>query len=59
MKDYNFIKGKSVALLIWNTGIENDAHIYLGEIIREHDGFISLTNLKNGVLPLTMTKWKD
>ena len=37
--DYNQLKTKSVALLIWNTEKENDAHVYIGAIIKEEAGF--------------------
>jgi hypothetical protein len=34
--DYNFIKDKLVALLIWNADQENDVHVYVGRIILEN-----------------------
>jgi hypothetical protein len=37
--DYKQLKTKSIALLIWNTEKENDAHVYIGEIIKEEACF--------------------
>jgi len=39
MIEYDFLKDKKVALLVWNTEKENDVHVYLGEIIKKEDDF--------------------
>ena len=44
--DYNSIKGKSVSLLIWNTQKENDAHVYLGQIVKESSGLFFINDFK-------------
>ncbi|MGI8950251.1 MAG: hypothetical protein ACR2FN_01570 [Chitinophagaceae bacterium] len=39
MIEYNIIKDKTIALLIWNTEKENDAHVYLGKIISINNAY--------------------
>jgi len=39
MIEYHFLKDRAVALLLWNADKENDAHVYLGEIIMRDGGF--------------------
>ena len=39
MADYSLFKNKSTALLVWNTEKEDDAHVYLGEIVQKDEDF--------------------
>lgn len=39
MADYSIINNKSIALVVWNTENENDAHIYLGEIVQKGEDY--------------------
>ena len=47
MKSLNSFTDKSVALLVWNTEVENDAHIYLGKIETEGEGFLFVNEEKH------------
>ena len=37
--NYDFLAGKSFALVIWNTEKENDVRVCRGEVIEREDGF--------------------
>ena len=37
--DYSSVRNKQIALLVWNTEKEYDAHVYLGKIVKTSDGF--------------------
>lgn len=34
--NFDLVKDKNIALLIWDTEKENSANMYLGNIIKEH-----------------------
>lgn len=55
MTDYTSIKDKNIALLIWNTEKENDAHIYLGKIIKNGNDFHFVNKSKNWNVALEPT----
>lgn len=37
--NYSKYENKSIAVLIWNTEKENDAHVYVGKILQVENGF--------------------
>ena len=39
MIDFKLLKGKSISLLIWNTEVENDVRVCVGEIIQIDDEY--------------------
>lgn len=47
MKSDKVYIDSSIALLIWNTEVENDAHVYLGRI-KEIDGEFAYVNEQKG-----------
>ena len=46
MESGNFYTDKSIALLVWNTEVENDAHVYLGRIKKEGEEFVFFNDEK-------------
>jgi len=56
MADYSSIKNKSIALLMWNSEKENDAHVYLGEIIQKGQDFYFVNELQKWSLLLDINK---
>ena len=50
--DYTDVSGKKIALLVWNLEEENDAHVYIGEIIKTDEGFKFTNKSKNWYLTI-------
>jgi|SRR5664279_5297989 len=56
MEEDQLYLNKSTALLIWNSEVENDAHVYLGQIKREGADFVFKNELKRWELSLDPEK---
>jgi hypothetical protein len=56
MKSDNPYIGKSIALLVWNTEVENDAHVYLGRIKKEEEDFVFVNDEKGWRISLDNIK---
>ena len=52
MIDYDIIKNKSIALLVWNTEKKNDAHVYRGCIVQKDENYYFVNDAKNWRLQL-------
>ncbi len=44
--NYSALQNKSIALLIWNTEMEDDIHVYLGQIVQDESGFKFINEAK-------------
>jgi hypothetical protein len=49
---------KSIAILVWNTDLENDAHVYLGRIKKEGQNFVFINGEKGWRISLNADKLK-
>ena len=58
MKSGNFYTDKSIALLVWNTEVENDAHVYLGRIKKEGGEFVFFNDEKGWCISLDSEKFE-
>jgi hypothetical protein len=47
MADFNLIRNKSIALLVWHTVRENDVQVFRGEIIQKDDEFYFVNESQN------------
>jgi hypothetical protein len=54
--EYNLIKDKLIALVVWNTEKENDVHVYLGEIEKRENDYRFLNTKKKWNIPLQPEK---
>ena len=55
----NHLKNKSIALLIWNTDKEYDAHVYIGKIDNVGDDFVWLNEDKGWRVSLDKERLAD
>jgi len=56
---YSELENKSIALLIWNTEKEDDAHVYLGRLRQESDNVIWFNEEKNWCVSLDAEQLDD
>ncbi len=56
MKSDNTYADNSIALLVWNTKVENDAHVYLGQIKKDGEDFIFVNEQKGWRISLDTEK---
>jgi hypothetical protein len=56
MKSGNDYSHKSIALLVWNTEVDDDAHVYLGRIRKQGDEIVFLNDEKGWRVSLDAEK---
>jgi len=54
---YEQIKDKAVALLVWNTQVENDVRVCLGKIEPEANGYCFKNDRENWRCSLSQEQW--
>ena len=59
MIDYNYLKGKKIALIIWNIEDENDVRVFLGEITEKNNAVHFINPLKGWDVALDSDKLSE
>ena len=53
MIDFDTVKGKDIALVVWNTEKEDDARVFIGEIIQKDNKFYFINESQKWNLTLS------
>ncbi len=53
MENYDFLIGKKISVIIWNTDDENDVRVFLGEIVKDNTEYKFVNKVNNWNIPLS------